>query len=138
MTTDHLPTIWRDPAEETNGLYPGLTVCDNRVTGSITLGQSRLPAWALRTDFPDWDDYATDQTKPGGPHHGVSKDDLRWFIHNLLEMRGEFGRLLLILADGERRDANRSLRGRPWWEKKGQRKRVADQLRRCLAVLGEG
>ena len=50
---------------------------------------------------------------------------------------GEFARLLLILADGERRDTGRMF-GPAWWEKKGQRKRVLDQLHRCIAALNGG
>lgn len=39
--------ILRQPAEDTDDLYPGLTVCDNRVTGSINAGRTRLPLWTF-------------------------------------------------------------------------------------------
>lgn len=115
---DAAPQIWRDPAEETLDLYPGLVVCDNRVTGSITLGKSRLPLWCFAyVDWPEWDAYATDGDGNGGPHYGVTKEALRAFVYNLFEMRGEFARLLLILADGERRDQGR-IASKAWWEKR--------------------
>lgn len=112
---------WRDPGEETVGLYPGLVVCDDRVTGSITIGRSRLPVWSTYVSFPEYEE-----------EYGVTAADLGDFVHHLLEMRGEFGRLLLMLADAERRDL---VAGKPWWDKARDRKRVAAQLRRCLAVL---
>jgi hypothetical protein len=113
-------------------------VWDDRVSGSITLGQSRLPLWCFAyVDWPEWDAYGTDSDGAAGPHYGVTKEHLRGFVYNLFEMRGEFARLLLILADGERRDTGRMF-GPAWWEKKGQRKRVLDQLHRCIAALNGG
>jgi hypothetical protein len=122
------------------GLYPGLVVSDGRVSGSITLGRSRLPVWCFTPDFPSWDEYLSDQEKPGSPHYGVSKDDLAGFVRNLLEMRGEFARLLLMVADAERQENEDedSAFGPPWWEIPELRQRISDQLRRCLAALEEG
>ena len=42
-----MSTPWRNPAEESLGLYPGLVVDDGRQSGSITVGQSRLPLWSF-------------------------------------------------------------------------------------------
>jgi hypothetical protein len=123
--------IWREPDEESVDLYPGLVVHDGRQSGSITVDRSRLPYWA----FAGWDwdeivtgwDYITTD-------YGWTEERHRLFLHDLLEPRGEFARLLLVIADAERCDR---VRGgvAPWWETKRHRKRVGDQLRRCLAML---
>lgn len=120
---------WREPREESADLYPGLVVHDGRVSGSITLGQSRLPIWCLAWDVSletTGHEYARDDYK-------VSEADLMRFLNLLFDLRGEFARLLLVLADAERCD--RGGRTPPWWETKRHRKRVGDQLRRCLDAL---
>ena len=77
--------------------YPGLIVHDDRVTGSITVGHSRLPIWAFVSTMVEagfaeakklWD--VSDYTNPS---------DLGIFLQNLMEQRKEFGRLLCVLAD---------------------------------------
>lgn len=137
--------VWRDPGEETQGLYSGadLVVHDGRQSGSITLGRSRLPIWSLvgSMEFAEWDDYQwDDDAPPGSPHHGVTQLQLQHFYYYLSEMRGEFARLLLVLADVERLDARRVDSGddTPWWEHEQSCARVRAQLRRCLATLPEG
>lgn len=123
--------VWRDPPDETVDMYPGLVVADNRVTGSITIGVSRLPMWALAWysyddavfAYPQLDEYGW----TGQRHHE--------FLHDLLEARGEFARLLLTLADAERCDRLKPSGGVGWWRTRRHRKRVGDQLRRCLATL---
>lgn len=100
---------WRDPDEESTGLYPGLVVHDGRVSGSITVGQSRLPLWAFVGLIPThgWEeaDFAYNLTECGytAEAHGQ-------FLRDLLEMRGEFARLLLVLADAERCEQKRGPR----------------------------
>lgn len=127
---------WREPDEESAGLYPGLVVHDGRVSGSITVGQSRLPLWCfIYTAMHDgWD-----QVEAGWSpteHYGFTADDLSDFLHDVLELRGEFGRLILLLAAGERSErVSRESWPKAWWEKQNHRKRVRDQLRRCLAVV---
>jgi hypothetical protein len=77
--------------------YPGLVVMDGRVSSSITLGQSRLPIWCIphRGFNIEW--------HTGSPTaYGVSDDDLARFVFRLLEARGNWGRLLCIIADEER------------------------------------
>ena len=123
--------VWREPTEESIDVYPGLVVHDGRVSGSITLGRSRLPIWAfigrLAQDgwqvTDDWDDL-----------YGWDAEKMDALLYEIFELRGEFARLVLMLADAERCDRGRSF-GAAWWETKRHRKRVADQLRRCLAVL---
>lgn len=121
---------WREPAEETTGLFPGLVVHDGRMTGSITLGPIRTPLWGALYDYIHSDEEVfVDLWAPACEY-----DDIGSFLHYLMEMRGEFARLLLMLADAERRE---SPFGKAWWEKKKDRRRLAAQLRRCLAVVEE-
>ncbi len=129
--------VWREPNEESTGIYPGLVVCDDRVSGSITVGRSRLPVWAfigevIRHGYDSAEDYDAEDER----HGSFSRDDAAAFISHLMEQRGEFGRLILLLADVERREAHG--RGVPWWETKRNRKRMAAQLRRCLALVEDG
>lgn len=125
--------IWREPATESDKLYPGLSLNDNRVTGSIVVDHSRLPLWAIvyTAITQGWDE--VEHGWEPGEHYGFKAEDMAEFLYNLLELRGEFGRLLLVLADAERRE--RGLGYKPWWMTKKHRKRVGDQLRRCLACL---
>lgn len=125
---------WRDPGEESVGLYPGLVVHDLRVTGSITIGRTRLPLWAIIGEYCSngWDgvlngwDYIETE-------YGFTNEDLARFLYCLLEQRGEFGRLLLLIADAERCEQFGARKA--WWETKRHRKRISGQLRRCLAAL---
>lgn len=122
---------WREPDAESVDLYPGLVVHDGRVTGSITVGQSRLPVWAFISEaiINGWESanegYDVEKT------YGWTADDMAKFFYYLMEQRGEFGRLVLLLADCERMDRP----ARPWWGTKKHRKRMADQLRRCLEIM---
>lgn len=159
--------ILRRPYEESTDLYPGFVVDDGRVTGSITFGQSRLPVWAVLGDlicgggWPSvihgyaWPDDAQDL-------HGVTDSDLCELLYNLLEARGEFGRLLLTIANAERleRDAQDEAMAEQapgeavvrialsdeeegvhlpaaWWEDPVLSAPVREQLQRCLDVLPE-
>lgn len=65
--------------------------------------------------------------------YGLTAGSFAGFLADLLEQRGEFGRLLCILADVNRRDRGRWRK--PWWETKTQRRRVIKQLRACLDGL---
>lgn len=130
--TDHRGP-WRYPDEESVDLYPGLVVCDGRVSGSITLGRSRLPLWCFVPMIPahGWSEAEHSYDLASLDY---TPEALAHFLGDLLEMRGEFGRLLLVLADAERCERQRTA-DKPWWATKRHRKRVADQLRRCLATL---
>ena len=159
-------TIFRDPDEETEG-YPGLWVHDGRVTGSITVGQSRLPIWAFNgvAVIHGWDEvelgWEPSKYDWTADHHAD-------FLYNLLEARGEFGRLLLVIANAERlyseaedavmaasphtsveagvaitkialTDDDEGARlPPPWWADPDLKQPVVEQLRRCLAALEDG
>lgn len=128
--------IWRDPPEESKNLFPHLVVHDDRVTGSITAGASRLPLWCF-VGFMALEGWGGEVAAYDPDQYGWTKERMAEFLGSLLDQRGEFARLLLVLADVERRDRNRMERGddRPWHQVAGQRGRVVRQLRRCLEVL---
>jgi hypothetical protein len=146
---------WREPDEESVDLYPHLVVHDGRQSGSITFGRTRLPIWAPQWELVDLDDYA----QPSDPQVEW-QEAAESFVRHLLDLRGEFGRLLLVLADAERRENDREYAvideatggrgglvnitpGDPdavdlppaWWEDDDLKASVVEQLRRCLAVL---
>lgn len=149
--------MWREPAEESKGLYPKLVVHDGRVTGSITAGPTRLPLWAFISQIirDGWLDIEEDYP----PAAEVGADSLANFLYDLLEARGEFGRLLLVLADAHRREVEREnevlephgpivrISLKPgdggvelpdgWWEDPELARPVREQLERCLALLPE-
>ena len=127
--------VWREPSVESVALYPGLVVCDGRVSGSITVSRSRLPLWAFVGWLPKhgWQEVLDSWDYIETKYHWTA-DKMSEFLYQLLEQRGEFARLLLILADVERRESLRPFSD-AWWQKKTRRKRVTDQLRVCLAAL---
>lgn len=148
------PYPWRQPDAETED-YPGLVVHDGRQTGSITAGYSRLPLWAFAgiVATHGWEE--AEAWEPG--QYGWTAEKHDEFIYNLLEARGEFGRLLCILADVERDEQERTDEKLPegiveispwkpegdgivhlppaWWQYEPSRTRVVTQLRRCLDAL---
>lgn len=148
---------WREPDAETED-YPGLWVHDGRVTGSITAGQTRLPLWAIigTAILNGWDE-VEDGWEPT-----CTAEELADFLHDLLQARGEFARLLLALANAERveAEAEREILDQyadedgiaivkvfpetdpdavpmppPWWAGGDTANAVYRQLRRCLEVL---
>lgn len=147
---------WRTPAAETND-YPNLWVHDGRVSGSITVGQSRLPLWAFSTEaiLHGWD--TVEASYEPTAHYGFTAGDFAGFVFHLLNVRGEFARLLLALADAERHEDDRTdavldatgeavvdvTPGREgavvlppsWWEDPQLAAPVIDALRRCLDCL---
>ena len=119
--------IWRTPAVQTNG-FPKLMVHDNMMTGSINVRNSRLPLWAIIcTAINDGWDAVTKGWETGE----YTREDLAHFLYCLLEQRGEFGRLLLLLARVEQSAGDDGA----WWEIDSTRKRVIRQLERCLDAL---
>lgn len=118
------------PADDTFD-YPSLCVSDGRVSGSITDGASRLPLWAFVGTCvrEGWDSSAENW-----PPHELDAEKFAGFLYNLLEQRGEFGRLICVLADVERREPPM---GRAWWEVKARRRRVKAALLSCVAALDE-
>lgn len=126
----HYEGVWSRPARETVD-YPGFCVHDGRVSGSITAGESRLPLWCLIYETVH-DGFAAVE-KDRADTHGLTADSFSGFLYDLLEMRGEFGRLLCVLANAERVEG---VRGQtPWWLRDSQRRKVIAQLRRCLETL---
>lgn len=157
--------IWRDPPELSDDLYPGLSVWDARVSGSITIKDSRLPLWAIMWAalVNGWDDveYGWSPTE----HYDYTEDDLGHFLADLLEMRGEFGRLLLLLANAERLEREgeevhfselapatagdeinifdmsltpgdgKTPWPESWWENPDITEPIVEQLKRCIEVL---
>jgi hypothetical protein len=120
---------WQRPGVEFDRLYPGLSVNDGRQSGSICYPGTRIPLWAHQWGAIDLDDYAHDDDPiDEWEQTGTA------YVHHLMQQRGEFARLLLVLADAERCEAHRQDRT-AWWDTKRHRKRVGDQLRRCLAIL---
>ncbi len=103
MTAQTYNGIWRKPHAEGVDLYPGLTVHDGRVSGSITAGQTRLPLWCFAyTAIVDGWSQVEGSWHPS--KYGWDAARFGTFLSDLLEPRGEFGRLLCVLADAERRD----------------------------------
>jgi hypothetical protein len=119
---------WRVNRTETKD-YPGLFVHDSISSGSIRL-EGAAAIWAITADVFefDWEFLGRNWGKPK-----MTEDEFRSFLHCLMQQRGEFGRLVLVLADVERR----STWNRAWWETKSQRNRMIKQLQRCIDALVE-
>ncbi len=83
--------------------YPGFVVHDGRVTGSITLGHSRLPLWCLTHSMIDASYSTAAENYPTLPTYATAAE-IGSFLYDLLEQRREFARLLCVLADVERRE----------------------------------
>ncbi|MBC8142268.1 MAG: hypothetical protein H7Y38_12590 [Armatimonadetes bacterium] len=125
----------RIPPEESVDLYPGLCVHDTRVGGSITVSQSRLPVWAIvgMAITGGWDK-VVDSWNYIEAEYDWTDNDMANFLRDLTEPRGEFGRLLLVLADVERQ-ASSSSADPAWYEQAQMRDRVREQMRRCIDTL---
>lgn len=128
-------SIWREPDACTED-YPRLIVHDGRVSGSITVGNTRLPLWAFAwTAITDgWDEAEASYEMS---EYGYTAEDFARFIYCLLEQRGEFARLLCVLADVERFDTldDESSDEGPWYWREDDRERVRAALQRCINVL---
>jgi hypothetical protein len=126
--------VWRSPDVESLDLYPGLVVHDGRVSGSITIGQSRLPLWAvIHTALNGGFDRVELEYGPTG----WNGEEFTHFLYNLLESRGELARLLLVLADVERQESLDDSSDLVWWDRADQRSRVRDALTAALAAIDE-
>src|ERR1017187_2722714 len=98
-----------DPEEEKFKItedYPGFVVHDGRAWGAITLGPTRLGLWAVIQGLVNEGYAATVDHYPTLPEDATA-DEIGWFLKDLLEQRREFGRLLCVLADVERRERER-------------------------------
>lgn len=129
--------VWRRERLETED-YPGLFVHDGIVSGSIRPG-GRLPLWCFMglAVSDGWDREVANSYDP--EQYGWDREAAAHFISNLLELRGEFGRLICILADEERRESEASARMdmRGWYQKEKSRKRVLSALRSCIQAIEE-
>ena len=120
--------IWQTKAKQTNG-YPKLMVHDNIQSGSINVRGTRLPLWAIIHTAISEGWIQVERGWLPTEHYGFTKEDLAHFLYCLLEQRGEFGRLLLLLANVEKLEC--------WWENDKARRRVIKQLQNCLDALNE-
>lgn len=118
--------VWREPREETVD-YPGLVVHDGRVTGSITIGHTRLPVWAVVPSMMHDGAAHIREQYPGE----YEPQEIINFVYSLLDLRGEFARLLCVLAKAERNDCGAV----GWWRRKTVRRRVRRALQRCVDAL---
>lgn len=100
--------VWRIPDEESEDLYPGLVVHDGRVTGSLTIGPSRLPVWAVIAHLcrGGWD-YVLEGWPYVEEDYDFGERDINRFLYNLTNLRGEFARLLAVLAGAEYQEDER-------------------------------
>lgn len=132
MSKQKYQAVWRTRATETHG-FPKLMVNDNVMSGSINVRGTRLPLWAIiSTAINEGWESVKDGWCP--EHYGYSGQDLAHFLYCLLEQRGEFGRLLLLLANVEKPEYRADL---AWWEITSARQRVSRQLQRCLDALNQ-
>ena len=122
--------VWREPAVQTNG-FSKLMVNDNVQTGSINVRGTRLPLWAIIFTAINEGWERVEQGWSPDEHYGFGAKDLALFLYCLLEQRGEFGRLLLVLANAEHKNDD------GWWEKPNHRHRVMKQLQNCLDALNQ-
>jgi len=123
--------VWRIPATYTY-TFPKLMVHDNMVTGSINIKDSRLSLWAIIGTAINEGWKQVESGWSPEENYGYTKEDLAQFLYCLLEQRGEFGRLVLLLAEVERPE-KRGFVG--WWELPKVRSKVKAQLQRCIDAL---
>jgi hypothetical protein len=130
MSTPKLKAVTTDEGESL-GLYPGLVVHDGRVSGSITIGRSRLPLWAVACAFAQggWPEVLMGWDYIEGDYSFTLKD-MTGFLSHLLEMRNDFGRLLLVLANARRLDALF-----PEESSKASKAKVKQALQKCIDSL---
>ncbi len=115
--------ILRFPGEQSDALYPGLVVHDERVTGSITIGPTRLPLWSRIAAIVE-DGWSEDDEL-----HGWTLAKMKDFLTSILNARGEFARLLLVLGNIEHQShQNDAL----WWADHKSSDCAAKQLQVCI------
>ena len=121
--------IWRKLPEESVDIYPGLVVQDNRVSGSITVRQTRLPLWTL-IGTAVREDWQSVQESWNVADYDYTAEELADFLYHLLESRGEFARLLLEIANAHKQDNF-------WWIDEELCNKVRAQMKICLDSLEE-
>jgi hypothetical protein len=133
--------VGRFPEEESDDLYPGLSVYEQRQEGKITVADSQTPAVApIRAAIEDRDQGALgfEEIESDSTNYGnVTRKEIADFVEHLLSAPNELGRLLLILADNERQFRQKEENSVDnWWNDSDLRQRCLKQLRRCLRLLG--
>lgn len=153
MTEPYGP--WRRPGYSGDDIYPPFACDDGMRAGGVNIGSTRQLVHDLTGAIlmGGWDEAVDSYGE-----QACSSDDYGQFLHDLLDMRGEFGRLLLHLAAAvrlarERDDAKidahwaeahpnaamcdcMAVDHLAWHEDPDVYRPVVEQLRRCLAVLG--
>ncbi len=129
---------WRVDAPEPPGTedYPGLVVCEGHRRGSIRTKERGLELWCWAYDaiVNGFDSAEADYDT------GTTADEFARLVANLLNQRGEFGRLVCVLADVERWEVDMEEdhdQFVAWWQDRGQRARVRAALLECVAALDE-
>jgi len=133
MNKQKYQAVWREPATESHG-FPKLMVSDNVMSGSINVRGTRLPLWAIISTVINEGWGAVERGWSPEKHYGYSAQDLAHYLYCLLEQRGEFGRLLLLLASVEKPEYRGDL---AWWEVASARQRVMKQLQNCIDALNQ-
>src|SRR5690606_25384757 len=87
----------REPPECTDDIYPGLSVWEERVSGSLTIKNSRLPLWAFvwTAITKGWEEANSGW---GLSSYGYTADDLGQVLYYLFDLRAELARLLADAA----------------------------------------
>jgi hypothetical protein len=129
------PFDWKDKVTED---YPGFVVHDGRVTGSITLGHSRLPLWCFINIMIEVGYTTAAEDYPTLPTYATAAE-IGSFLYDLLEQRREFARLC-VLVDVERQE--REARERDYgpnavydW---GENPQAPEELKPALQQAGLG
>jgi hypothetical protein len=125
-----------DPEFTVTEDYPGFVIHNGRVTGSITLGHSRMPLWAPISTMIHAGYQAAVESWPSLPKEGSAKA-IGLFLQDLFQQRQEFGRLLCVLADVERRERETRRKGsrQPWFAHTENVERARATLHNCLQHL---
>jgi hypothetical protein len=133
----------------------------------MTFGESRVPLWCITGELINGEGWSGVEDGWNLSELGWTSNDFANFLYNLLEMRGEFGRLVAMLANAERVEQERSdehfAQQTPvagddevsifnmsleegdgktphpasWWEMDDVRLPLIEQLQRCIDALAD-
>lgn len=154
-------TPWPPDKEDYKGddIYPGLLCWNKMQSGSICAAPIRLPLWAFVGEAVCHGFDSADASYDITEHSELTSELFASFLYDLLEARGEFGRLLLTLAAVQREECIRDEQELqehfrtvkhnepnicdcedgpsmlPWWEREDLKEKMREQLQRCLNTL---
>lgn len=152
MAERHGP--WQRPGYRGDDIYPPFACDDGMRAGGVNIGNTRQLVHDLLWSVVGggWERAVSDYGE-----QCCTADDYARFLHDLLDVRGEFGRLLLTFAAAEKAEADKDEAAvskhfaevhpneevcdcetgvyRSWWEDPELSEPVVAQLRRCLDVL---